>query len=138
MRTGENINSVSDTDMANDDGRPLDPKIVARRESVGGLELDLQIARDLAWFDGHFPGQPVLPGVVQVHWAIRFGQELGFEPDAFRGLRRVKFKAIIQPPLMIRLSLLRKGTRLAFAFESEQGLHSQGTIEFAELGSADL
>jgi acyl-coenzyme A synthetase/AMP-(fatty) acid ligase len=46
-----------------DDGR-LPPAEV--RTTGRGVELVIALPPELRWFDGHFPGFPVLPGVVQV------------------------------------------------------------------------
>ena len=46
---------------------------VLERVSGPGETFTLAIGADLIAFRGHFPGNPVLPGVVQVDWAIRFG-----------------------------------------------------------------
>ena len=36
------------------------------------VSIDIHIQSDLSWFVGHFPQQPVLPGVVQTHWAVSY------------------------------------------------------------------
>ena len=56
------------------------------------------------WFQGHFPGDPVLPGIAQLHLVeetIRavLGQEIRLV-----GLKRVRFKRIIRPEETIAIS----------------------------------
>ncbi len=47
-------------------------------ERAGGeparVLLALTVPDDLLYFDGHFRVAPVLPGVVQVDWAIHYGR----------------------------------------------------------------
>ena len=44
------------------------------------------------YFQGHFPGQPVLPGIVQLHLAVLVCRALyGFD-DAPQEVKRLKFK----------------------------------------------
>jgi 3-hydroxymyristoyl/3-hydroxydecanoyl-(acyl carrier protein) dehydratase len=114
--------------------RPRLPDIIAHRPSGDGAEYLFHIPANLAWFDGHFPDEPILPAVVQVDWAIHFGQSLGFEPDQFAGFARLKFMAIIQPDMLVRLRMTTSETALGFAYESSAGLHSKGTVKF--LGEA--
>jgi len=45
-----------------------------QRAAPDGLELDLRVPPDLEYFAGHFPGIPILPGVVQIDWSVRLGR----------------------------------------------------------------
>ena len=48
-------------------------------------------------FDGHFPGQPVLPAIIQLA-AVRYLAERGLgQPVRPGGYSRTKFRGIIQP-----------------------------------------
>jgi len=48
-------------------GGAAEPRIVS--ETLGPpVRLELAVAPDLPCFEGHFPGVPVLPGVVQLDW----------------------------------------------------------------------
>jgi 3-hydroxymyristoyl/3-hydroxydecanoyl-(acyl carrier protein) dehydratase len=93
-----------------------------------GHAFRLVVPPDLRWFDGHFPGDPIVPAVVQVDWAIHFGCELGFDPDRFSGFSRLKFKRVITPNTELRLVLTATTDKLGFLFESADGIHSQGTV----------
>lgn len=39
-------------------------------------QLQLHMPQDLIYFEGHFPGFQILPGVVQLDWAIHFACKL--------------------------------------------------------------
>ena len=91
----------------------------------------LHVPANLNWFDGHFPKQPVLPGVVQIDWALYYAKYLGFESQSFAGIPRVKFSAIVEPEAVLRLKLNKHSSDLRFLYESAAGVHSQGTIAFA-------
>ncbi len=109
---------------------PRLPDVIAHTPSGDGAEYMLYIPAGLVWFEGHFPGDPILPAVVQVDWAIHFGQLLGFDPDRFAGFARLKFMAIIKPGTLVRLSLFSSGAAFQFAYESVAGIHSKGTVKF--------
>ena len=107
---------------------PRWPTIAWRDERPHEAELLLHIPENLAWFDGHFPGDAILPAVVQIDWAISFGQPLGFSPAGFRGLERLKFTAVISPDTVLRLTLRTDGGTLEFAYSSAGKQHSKGRI----------
>lgn len=116
-------------------GRPTLPDVI--RTEVQGEErvLHLYVADNLAWFDGHFPGDPILPAVVQIDWAIHFGAACGLDPDRFSGMKRLKFHAVIVPDTELQLTLRVTPDTLKFVFTSDGGLHSKGEIQFH--GSGD-
>jgi 3-hydroxymyristoyl/3-hydroxydecanoyl-(acyl carrier protein) dehydratase len=91
----------------------------------------LYVPQNQQWFEGHFPELPVLPGIVEIDWAIHYGRALGFAAEAFVGMPRVKFTAIIEPCAVLRLSLQKNLSSLRFSFASAAGMKSQGTIKFA-------
>jgi len=110
---------------------PTLPAVRARR---AGPELVLTLDLDpaLAGFQGHFPGDPILPGVVQVDWAARFGAEAFGPLGEFRGLAQVKFHRALRPGRRVDLHLAFDPARgqLRFAFRDGAELLSGGTLLF--------
>ena len=108
------------------------PEILAeRRPDAGRVELDLRVPADLEYFAGHFPGAPVLPGVVQIDWCVRLAGDRLPVRGAFRALEQVKFLAPILPETRLRLDLeLKDGDRLKFAYFEGEKKYSSGTIVF--------
>lgn len=85
-------------------------------------------------FAGHFPDQPILPGVVQVDWALRLGEEAFGPFGAFLSLEHLKFQAVIRPDeaLVMRLTWDAERRELGFAYTSVRGRASSGFARFAE------
>ena len=110
------------------------PIVSARESGTGRLALRLEIDRSLACLRGHFPGQPIVPGVAQLEWAIAFGREAFDIRGAFAGVDALKFQRIIAPGMAVTLALEWRGTTLAFRFESDAP-HSSGRILFADVPS---
>lgn len=120
-------------------GEPLPrlPELIAKTRDGEALLLDLYVPANLYYFDGHFPGRPVLPGVVQTHWAVHYGREFFGELGEFAGLEVVKFQQIITANQQLRLRLEHqpgKG-KLYFGYTSVRGdvevAHASGRVVFA-------
>jgi acyl-CoA synthetase (AMP-forming)/AMP-acid ligase II len=87
-------------------------------------ELAFTLTPDMPWFSGHFPGEPVMPGVAQVHLAARLAEELwGFEPSS-HALSRVKFKRLLKPErpvtLGLRIDTLKRSITFDFTCRGER------------------
>jgi hypothetical protein len=106
-----------------------------RRPPQAAVSLD--IVPQLRVFDGHFPGAPVLPGVVQLDWAIEFGRQVFPLPGRFLRAEQLKFSQPVLPPLQLELALEWDDTarRLGFRFSSQRGLHSSGRLVFGSDGA---
>jgi 3-hydroxymyristoyl/3-hydroxydecanoyl-(acyl carrier protein) dehydratase len=110
----------------------IEPEIRALHPAETGIEIELTPRRSLLYYDGHFPNFAILPGVVQVDWALRFARRhLGFGPAPPRTLQ-VKFRRPILPetPITLSLSSTRSGQRLAFTYRDARGVCSSGQLGF--------
>jgi 3-hydroxymyristoyl/3-hydroxydecanoyl-(acyl carrier protein) dehydratase len=112
---------------------------VARRtrlagDDAGHVNIAIEVGDDLAVFDGHFPGTPILPAVAQIDWAIRFARAEFALPARFHALRSLKFLAIVQPPVELTLDLERAadGRSVAFTYVRDGTACSSGRIEFTD------
>jgi 3-hydroxymyristoyl/3-hydroxydecanoyl-(acyl carrier protein) dehydratase len=109
-----------------------EPVIRVVRRSGSVTELILRAPDSLLYFDGHFPRFPILPGVVQVDWAIRLGRRhLALDASPARTVQ-VKFRKPIHPniELTLALSLAHDRRRLAFEYRDVQGIYSSGQVGF--------
>ena len=75
-------------------------------EKSGEHILQFIVPYDLICLEGHFPGKPILPGVVQVQWVMHFCNELfGVSGKRFLRLEVLKFQKIILPGERIYLGI---------------------------------
>jgi 3-hydroxymyristoyl/3-hydroxydecanoyl-(acyl carrier protein) dehydratase len=93
--------------------------------------FSISLTADLQAFQGHFPGDPLLPGVVQVDWACRLGQEAFGPLGRFTGLDQIKFLEPIRPSDDLELALTRVPGKLRFQYLGSRVKMSSGTILFA-------
>jgi len=108
------------------------PKINDKLVDDKKATIQCHIPADLIYFDGHFDDNPILPGVVQVYWAEKFGRQLLPVDGRFKRLEAIKFLQIIGPNSWLTISLEYNETNnsLAFKYQSEKGLHSTGRLYF--------
>ncbi|MGR9105688.1 MAG: AMP-binding protein [Gammaproteobacteria bacterium] len=96
------------------------------------VELELRVRSDLLYFEGHFPGQPILPGVVQLAWVERYGEIFFAIEQPFLRLELIKFKKIIGPGALLKMTLGWTATngRLYFELYSEIDSHGSGRMVY--------
>ncbi|WP_460368666.1 AMP-binding protein [Pseudomonas sp. Tul1A2] len=106
------------------------PEVLSQVETEGEWSLQLSVPPDLAYFSGHFPKAPVLPGVVQVEWALNLGRQLLNLTGPFAGMEVLKFQQLVRPGDEIQLHLRFDPERrkLYFAYRNDTATCSSGRI----------
>lgn len=107
--------------------RELLPRLLERSVDGDGCRLLIQVPADLSCLPGHFPGMPILPGVVQVLWARHYGRELLGVRSGFRGLQAVKFRRLTRPGMRLSLTLRFDRDRNALNFNYDEGDRNIGS-----------
>lgn len=113
---------------------------ILREEYDSGSEkylFELSITQDLPHFMGHFPAFPILPGVIQLDWAITLGQKYYSISQKFKAVERLKFNAPVRPDCMLTLILEHKtipdaNSYLQFSYQSQSQPISSGRVVFGE------
>ncbi|WP_407294777.1 AMP-binding protein [Stutzerimonas zhaodongensis] len=111
--------------------RPLQPERISSSVQDDLWQLELAVPPDLAHFTGHFPQTPVLPGVVQIDWAIGLARELiAGLPPSFQGMEVLKFQQLARPGDRLRLTLRfdHERSKLYFAYHNGDASCSSGRI----------
>lgn len=111
------------------------PTILSETRAGNVLTLQLAMDHSLEVFKGHFEQLPIVPGIAQVDWALRFGHaHLGL-PLHSRQLLNLKFLRVIRSGTEVWLELapdvLPHAAKLVFRFSDALGTYSQGTVVFA-------
>lgn len=85
------------------------------------------------FFDGHFPGLPVLPGVVQLGVAARIAASRFQAASSPLEIRRLKFAAVVRPGIEVGFEI-KKGPEGNFTFrffdEKSGAVYSSGTLVY--------
>ena len=73
------------------------------RSDKNEISADIQVPSDSPWFSGHFPGEPILPGVAQIRMVFDTISKAMNHEMRVTGVRRVRFKQIIRPDNQIKI-----------------------------------
>lgn len=113
------------------------PRFQDVQTTANGYVISLFIPADIRWFDGHFPKQPVLAGVVQTHWAAELGKYLfGLSGNDFSRIDNLKFQTVILPVQKVDLQLeyMRENRALKFRYVQADVSFSEGKFVFDRQG----
>ncbi|WP_440876492.1 ApeI family dehydratase [Thalassotalea sp. PLHSN55] len=110
------------------------PKVIDSELVPDGINVKLYIDENIDYFKGHFPEAPVLPGVVQLDWAIYFARKhLDILDSDVKNVEVLKFQVIVRPNMEVQLNLVKKSdTKFTFTYLSEKGAHASGRIVLEE------
>ena len=86
-----------------------------------------------AAFEGHFPAAAILPGVIQLDWAIRCARDCFALAAPVCGLEILKFQQPVLPGTRLSVALTWKPQARAMTFRSTSitGVHASGRVLFA-------
>ena len=105
------------------------PPILSEELTGAGLRWSFVVPADLPFFEGHFPGHPILPGVVALGWLLAGAKRFAGHPLGAAELRNVKFQVVIAPGAALELSISPKpGGWLQGIIRSEAGVHASALI----------
>jgi 3-hydroxymyristoyl/3-hydroxydecanoyl-(acyl carrier protein) dehydratase len=104
-------------------------EILHERRDEGRCERTARVPLGLGCTNGHFPGLPIVPGFVQLGWAIETARTLlgGAGP---RRIEALKFKQLLRPGETIVLIVERSARSARFSVERGGVLISSGRLVF--------
>ena len=68
-----------------------------RQSDVNEITADIRVPPDSPWFNGHFPADPILPGVAQLGFVFDIISRSHDRELTISSVRRIRFKQIIRP-----------------------------------------
>jgi 3-hydroxymyristoyl/3-hydroxydecanoyl-(acyl carrier protein) dehydratase len=102
-----------------------------------GYERTVSISHDHPSLAGHFPGHPVVPGVVLLDEVLSIVREASGDVRSVTGLPLVKFSSPLRPGEVVTIHVDLDGATEA-AFSCRVGIRhvASGTIELAPVHAA--
>jgi 3-hydroxymyristoyl/3-hydroxydecanoyl-(acyl carrier protein) dehydratase len=125
------VRCLHDLPWLQDEPKNGRPRILSVLDDVPDSRLLLDITPTLGWFRGHFPDRPILPGIVQVHWAVLVSAALFDFVRVPAVINRLKFKNVIVPPTVVELSVTRSTkVEVSFRYTGAGKQYSEGRLVF--------
>ena len=103
---------------------------IERREE-SEIRADIQVPATSPWFDGHFPGAPVLPGLAQISMVFDVIREASDGELRVLSVSRVRFKRIIRPAdrlTVIAAPLKKEANAFSFRIQVQDDLVCSGVM----------
>lgn len=96
------------------------------------LTCRMRVPYELPVFRGHFPSRPIVPGVVQIGWAVEIARDQGIVRGPFAGVSSAKFRRVLQPgmSLGLRLDCDDRSRQLRFEYSVGSMVVSGGRVHF--------
>jgi acyl-coenzyme A synthetase/AMP-(fatty) acid ligase len=103
------------------------PEFRLLEQDGGSCVAELWVSPTAPYFTGHFPGQPILPGVAQIEWLVWLCRELLGMDAGFAGLESAKFRRVIRPGNRLRVNLVNDVARKWTSYQIAHGEDSCAT-----------
>ncbi|MBN2040518.1 MAG: hypothetical protein JW864_10770 [Spirochaetes bacterium] len=83
------------------------------------------------WFSGHFPEEPILPGIAQLSMVVDLIQKCCEKNNlSIKKLKKIKFKSLVKPEEILHITVTLK--------ENSQGTYSFKIVSNGNTASAGL
>ena len=97
-----------------------------KERQPGEIEASCFVSADSPWFEGHFPGEPILPGIALVHvvrQAILRNAQERHEQIKLGELKKIRFVQPVRPNETLQLRITRDETqdKIIFSFKVASG-----------------
>jgi 3-hydroxyacyl-[acyl-carrier-protein] dehydratase len=83
-----------------------------RQSDPDEISAEIQVPPDSFWFSGHFPDEPILPGIAQLGMVFDAINQAKQQNLKICSISRVRFKQLVRPndPLRVFASLRKDNT----------------------------
>ena len=120
------------------DRQPWHTMIPVQKSSPNDIIAKAKVDKDSPWFSGHFPGEPILPGIAQLKIVLEAIQRAERKNLKISGIKKARFKRIIEPEDEIEIHAGPvKETALSYSFRImvRDGLACSGILLTESLDS---
>jgi 3-hydroxyacyl-[acyl-carrier-protein] dehydratase len=97
------------------------------------LSVGVRVPADSPWFSGHFPGEPILPGIAQLGMVFDAIARAGDRKPTIKSISRVRFKRAIRPDDHLKIIAAPRGDEVEsynFRIMHEEEVVCSGAMTF--------
>ena len=76
---------------------------ILEQSAINEVSAKVEIPLNSPWFSGHFPGEPILPGIAQLGIIQEALQKSGRKKLVVKSVSRVRFKQVVKSGDQLRL-----------------------------------
>ncbi len=99
------------------------------RNPDNSITAEIYLNEESSWFSGHFPGDPILPGVAQILFVFDIIQSVN-EGMSLKNVKRVKFRSLVRPGDSLRLNAVpHRDNNFAFKIHSGDEMVCSGMLQ---------
>ncbi|MFV5444521.1 AMP-binding protein [Acinetobacter oleivorans] len=109
----------------------LQPVVLSHSQNSDDYIWELEFPPELACFKGHFPTQPIYPGVGQIGFLQHFAKSIWSDLSWCQGYEQLKFQNLIRPYAVVQLKLARKDHKVSFELRDSEQILASGRLLFA-------
>lgn len=110
----------------------LTARVLGDARTAVRCERTMEVPENLECLAGHFPGLPVVPGVVQIGWVMDVVREVLGRPTVVRRIEALKFNDLLRPSYVFHLGVefLPGGQAVQFRLWGDGRIFSSGRLLF--------
>lgn len=112
-----------------------------KRTHDGDVEVEIKILDHAGWFDGHFPGNPVLPGIAQLAVVNDILKDALEKTVRIERVSRVRFKQMVRPmDTLLVIVKIKENSNQSHGFRMMSGreLVCSGFVKIKEIFEDDI
>lgn len=108
------------------------PRIIEARAAADTARIRCRIERSHRFFEGHFPGDPLVPGYVTLGWVALLSRKFFPNVNECLGVEIAKFQTPLHPEdeFVIELQHVSPG-EISYKILKESAMVSQGRLSFS-------
>ncbi len=108
-------------------------RIATEVDQNSTMQARVTAEADSPWFSGHFPGDPILPGIAQLSMVTESLRTVFGKNGSLESVSRIKFKKIIRPGdiMDIKIRAGGKNNHYSFTISSEHQEVCSGRLVLA-------